>query len=405
MDTIKIIKEDKLNIYMLLLAIYPVLNLYYFGSTSFYIPQVITMFLVMYSLFRMKPIIRVIPFAYWLCWAYISFHDIFFVAPFKYTKLIPGGVNFFLFSIGWALFTCNFEVEKLRKYVNYVFFFAATLFLYQNIAYYVLGQETSVILPFSNHLNYGEFTFGELQFHQKTRFAGRFSSIFAEPSYWAQYCVMALCLELFCEENKDKLFTRTAMLISIVLLAIQSGVGILCLGLLITIKFCQIIFVNKHKSKIGNLIALLPIIGCAAYLYISSDIGQSLVERGNDISTVQGAGGRSSFLRLFYGWEYLSKQPIENVFWGANEMIGISSDSETFFNCASYFTVIHGILGLVLLVIFYYTCAKKNGLLAIVSALTLLSISMMEAIYLNPIMLILTVIVVGNQKTRNYKQL
>lgn len=405
MDTKMIAKRDKLNIFMLLLAVYPVLNLYYFGGTSFYLPQVITIFLVIYSLFKMKPIMRGIPFAYLLCWIYIAFHDIFFVSPFKFTKLLPGGVNFFLFSLGWILFTNNFDIKKFRKYVNYVFFFAAILFLYQNIAYYVLGQETSVILPLSNHLNYGEFTFSELQVHQKTRFAGRFSSIFAEPSYWAQYCVIALCLELFCEENKDKLFTKTALLISIVLLAIQSGVGVLCLGLLIIIKLYQIVFINKDRRKVGYLITLLPIVCYAAYLYISSDIGQSLVERGNDISTIQGDGGRSSFLRLFYGWEYLATQPIEYVLFGANKIISISSDGDSFFNCASYFTLIHGVIGFVLLIFFYYTSARKNGLLAIVSALTLLSISMMEAIYLNPIMLILTVMVVGNQKYKNYSLL
>lgn len=398
MSSILNIKDGKQNIYMLVLAIYPVLNLYYFGSTSFYLPQVITILLLLYTLFKARPFMRIVPCVYLLCWGYVAFHDIFFVAPFKFTKLIPGGINFFLFSIGWALFASNFDINKLRNYVYYVFVIAALLFLYQNIAHYVLGQETSVILPISNHLNYGEFTFGELQIHQKTNFGGRFSSIFAEPSYWAQYCVVALCLELFCEENKSKIFSRKALLIAIVLLAIQSGVGVLCLGLLMLIKLYQIVFVNKDTSKIWYLIVLLPVVFFAAYVYISSDIGQALVERGNNISSVQGDGGRSSFLRLFYGWEYLAVQPFDILLFGANEFIGISSDGDTFFNCASYFTLMHGILGFSLLVLFYFFRARKNGLLAVASALTLLAISMMEAIYLSPIMLLLTVMVVAPQE-------
>lgn len=398
MNSISNIKGDKLNIYMLALAVYPVLNLYYFGSTSFYLPQVITILFFFYSLFKAKPFMHLVPWTYLLCWTYVAFHDIFFVSPFKFTKLIPGGINFFLFSIGWALFASNFDVNKLRKYVYYIFFLAAMLFLYQNIAYYVLGQGTSVILPISNHLNYGDFNFSELQIHQKTRFAGRFSSIFAEPSYWAQYCVVTLCLELFCEENKTKLFSKKALLISIVLLAIQSGVGVLCLGLLLLIKLFHIIFINKDTSKIRYLILLLPIVCYAAYVYISSDIGQALVERGNNISSAQGMGGRSSFLRLFYGWEYLANLPFDTLLFGANEFIGISADGDSFFNCASYFTLMHGVLGSVLLVLFYYLNAIKNGLLAVGSALVLLLISMMEAIYLSPIMLILTVTVVASQK-------
>lgn len=398
MSSILNIKDGKQNIYMLVLAIYPVLNLYYFGSTSFYLPQVITILLLLYTLFKARPFMRIVPCVYLLCWGYVAFHDIFFVAPFKFTKLIPGGINFFLFSIGWALFASNFDIKKLRNYVYYVFVIAALLFLYQNIAHYVLGQETSVILPISNHLNYGEFTFGELQIHQKTNFGGRFSSIFAEPSYWAQYCVVALCLELFCEDNNDKLFSKKALLISIVLLAVQSGVGVLCLGLLMLIKLYQIVFVNKDTSKIWYLIVLLPVVFFAAYVYISSDIGQALVERGNNISSVQGDGGRSSFLRLFYGWEYLAVQPFDILLFGANEFIGISSDGDTFFNCASYFTLMHGILGFSLLVLFYFFRARKNGLLAVASALTLLAISMMEAIYLSPIMLLLTVMVVAPQE-------
>ena len=336
---------------------------------------------------------RVVPWAYVLCWAYVAFHDIFFVFPFKITKLFPGGINFFLFSIAWALFASYFDIKKFRKYVYYVFLFAAVLFLYQNIMYYVLGQGTSLILPVSDHLNYGDFTFSELQYHQKTRFEGRFASIFAEPSYWAQYCVVALCLELFSEENQTKLLSRKALLISIVLLAIQSGVGVLCLGLLMIIKLCQIVFVNKDISKLKYLVALLPVVLGAAYVYISSDIGQALVERGNNISSVQGEGGRSSFLRLFYGWEYLANQPIDTLIFGAEEFRSISADGDSFFNCASYFTLMHGVLGFSLLVLFYFISAKKNGLLAVTSALILLSISMMEAIYLTPIMLILTVLV------------
>ena len=398
MRSILNIKDGKQNIYMLVLAIYPVLNLYYFGSTSFYLPQVITILLLLYTLFKARPFMQIVPCVYLLCWGYVAFHDIFFVAPFKFTKLIPGGINFFLFSIGWALFASNYDIKKLRNYVYYVFVIAALLFLYQNIAHYVLGQETSVILPISNHLNYGDFTFGELQIHQKTNFGGRFSSIFAEPSYWAQYCVVALCLELFCEDNNDKLFSKKALLISIVLLAVQSGVGVLCLGLLMLIKLYQIVFVNKDTSKIWYFIVLLPVVFFAAYVYISSDIGQALVERGNNISSVQGDGGRSSFLRLFYGWEYLAVQPFDILLFGANEFIGISSDGDTFFNCASYFTLMHGILGSSLLVLFYFFRARKNGLLAVASALTLLAISMMEAIYLSPIMLLLTVMVVAPQK-------
>lgn len=386
-------KDDRLNIYMLVLAVYPVLNLYYFGGTSIYLPQVITVLLFIYSLFKTKPIMRVVPWAYVLCWAYVAFHDIFFVFPFKITKLFPGGINFFLFSIAWALFASYFDIKKFRKYVYYVFLFAAVLFLYQNIMYYVLGQGTSLILPVSDHLNYGDFTFSELQYHQKTRFEGRFASIFAEPSYWAQYCVVALCLELFSEENQTKLLSRKALLISIVLLAIQSGVGVLCLGLLMIIKLCQIVFVNKDISKLKYLVALLPVVLGAAYVYISSDIGQALVERGNNISSVQGEGGRSSFLRLFYGWEYLANQPIDTLIFGAEEFRSISADGDSFFNCASYFTLMHGVLGFSLLVLFYFISAKKNGLLAVTSALILLSISMMEAIYLTPIMLILTVLV------------
>lgn len=336
---------------------------------------------------------RVVPWAYVLCWAYVAFHDIFFVFPFKITKLFPGGINFFLFSIAWALFASYFDIKKFRKYVYYVFLFAAVLFLYQNIVYYVLGQGTSLILPVSDHLNYGDFTFSELQYYQKTRFEGRFASIFAEPSYWAQYCVVALCLELFSEENQTKLLSRKALLISIVLLAIQSGVGVLCLGLLMIIKLCQIVFVNKDISKLKYLVALLPVVLGAAYVYISSDIGQALVERGNNISSVQGEGGRSSFLRLFYGWEYLANQPIDTLIFGAEKFRSISADGDSFFNCASYFTLMHGVLGFSLLVLFYFISAKKNGLLAVTSALILLSISMMEAIYLTPIMLILTVLV------------
>lgn len=392
----KHIKYSKINIYMLMLAIYPVLNLYYFANTAIYLPQVITLLLAVYSLYKKKRIIKGIPLAYILCWAYVAFHDIFFVAPFKLTKLLPGGVNFFMFSIGWAMYANNFNIQKLRKYVNIVFGFAAILFIYQNIAYYIFGQETSVILPLSNHMNYGEFTFKELQLHQKYHFNGRFASIFAEPSYWAQYCLVVLALELFCKENLNKIYTKKAAIISLVLLLIKSGVGVLGLGLIAIIKLWHIVFKTKNIKKIGYLILAAPFAILAVYLYASSDIGQGLIARGNEISSIQGEGARSAFLRLFYGWNYLAEISPVQLMFGADELVGMSIDENSFFNGMTYFILLHGIVGFSFLCIFYYGCARKS-VLSGAFAIILLALSMMEAIYLNPIMLMCTVLIVASR--------
>lgn len=127
MNSIMKIKEGRLNIYMLMLALFPVFNLYYFGSTSFYLPQVITVLLFGISLFNHRPTNLIIPWTYLLCWAYVAFHDIFFVSPFKFTKLLPGGINFFCFQLDGY---CSPEISTWINSGSTYFMFSLSLHCY-----------------------------------------------------------------------------------------------------------------------------------------------------------------------------------------------------------------------------------------------------------------------------------
>jgi hypothetical protein len=190
---------------------------------------------------------------------------------------------------------------------------------------------------------------------------------------------------------------------AIILLFSRSGVGILCLAIIILLKIIQIVYIEKDKSKQTFLVVMMPIIVCLIIAYLQSDAAQEMLEKGNAISTEQGEGNNSAYMRLFFGWDYIKYMDINELLLGSFSLVPLSAGGESFFNCFTYYIVSHGLIAMIFLIIFYVKLCRSSVFVSVSMSMLLLSISLMEAIYLTPIMLMATtVIAASNRKDITY---
>lgn len=387
------------SIFMIMLAVSPILNLYYVGP--FTIAEILFMVSFVLAVYRNTFSFHPYPKLYFLLWAYLAIHLVFFFHPFKVTYLIPGGIRFFIFSISIGVFVSNFDIQKLNKYLNLLFIFSAIAFLYQFFSLKVLGTPISMLLPLADKLNYANFTYDELRAVQLLN--DRPSSFFAEPSYFGQFCLIVLCIDFFSQKNIEKVYTPLSIFIIIILLLSRTGAGFLGLIVIVTLKSFYLGFMTENKTARMYFFLLFPVVIVFIFYYMSSEIGRELLERTNDISSAAGEGGRSQYLRLFAGWIYLSDLDIEHLITGATEMHLVSEyeAGETggiFFNGVTYFILMHGVIGFALLVGSYIHKIRGNGFLSISAGILLLVIGLFEAIYIQPLMLLLSILILVNSK-------
>lgn len=380
---------------MFILAICPLLSYYRLSIFTYDIIAGLLLFITCVTTKKLKRI--TIPKTFLIFWGYLAIRLIVFSGVFKITYLIPGGINFFLWSLCLIAFSSCLNIELLRKYVNVIFIFASALFIIQYVTYFTTGQTVSVFLPLGKQLNYVGLTYNELVLlHENIdRSNIRFSSIFAEPSYFGQYSIIALTFDIFCHRNKYKLLTPLSLYIIAILLFIQSGVGIVCLAFIYLIKIIYICFKTKKLKYYLIICILAPIVIYAINYYISTDIGSALLDRANKVDGSSGEG--SGYVRTQYGYiVYGNLDTTKKMFGTSSEYIANYIKDGGFFNGISTILIEIGLIGTILLIIFYFVNCRKNGVIAIAMVIILILVSAMEATYLGPLMMICTTIAFSN---------
>lgn len=397
---LKNINVERESIIMFLFAIIPILDLYYFANTPFTYSDVVILISIFLTLFSKRKTYHIFTGWYLLYWLYAALHLIFFHPPFKLTYLVPGGMAFCMFSLGFYVLVSNLNIEKFNKYLNVVFGVSSVFFLFQFIVCHITGHYISCLLPIANRLNYGTFTYNELVAYQSQVFS-RCSSLFAEPSYWAQYCLLVLCVEFFCPPKINRLYTKMSLFIIVIILMIQSGAGVVGLALLIVLKIYYIVLIQKNSKIKRNFFFFIPLIFLGLFLYLRSKIGETVLDRVDNATVGQEISDRSMYLRSFAGWDYLSTIDFTSLLYGSSKTMLVSdSENDLFFNGVTYCIVSHGLLGFIFLTLFYISNIKCNVFLSRVSLMLLLVIGLMEAIFLGPIMLLLTALIVSKSKEK-----
>lgn len=399
------------KIVMFLLASFPILNIYVtpfilsWGEAFF-----ISMMIVCYL--RDKRNIFNFPKWYFAFWIYVSFmYLLLSLSEFRLGVLIPGGFNFFLFSLILGFVISHFDYPSFRKYYRSLFFISFAVLVAQEIAYNLMGFRFSAMIPFGE-LKDG-YPMEELIADQTKSYTDRSSSIFREPAHMAQYILPLLAIELY-DDSKKRIFSPMSILLMISLLTLRSGNGIVGMALLVGIKFVYFIIRERTKNKFLVISLAVLIGGMALTYYVSSEAGQSVLDRSEDLENEEDA---HSFVRIYRGWRLYAEMPIVYQMIGATKtiinatipqtsasMLFLGDDSDNlYFNGMQTTFLYNGLFGTFLLLLIYIRLYKKNTILGKALIWMLLVLSLIASTYITSVMLFCTSIAEIEKHRRNEK--
>lgn len=394
-------REKTSSLGMVLLALFPVL--YAYGSSlSFNYGELSFMPFLIVTILSLGTIcIFALPKNYLLFWAYVAIALMMLnLGSFKVTYLIPGGISFTLFSLMVGLYSNVLEMESLYKAMKIVFLFASIVLVAQILGLLPGEYNKSLILPISHHLSYADTDYEALLV--KREYSTRPTSIFLEPAYFAQYASIFLSIELFYKTRENALYSKTAIVVSFVLLLMRSGCALIGLAVVWAAKLISIMKSGRSVAK--TIIVAIPLALIAIYFYVNSEVGSMMLERTAEFST-EGASGYQRLLQGFFIYDYL---PMENKIFGISgeelnamniPFLSVKNDGSVSMFTNGFFTLLirNGIIGFLLCMLCYVSLYRATNALGKVSLLLLFTLSFIEQAYLLFPMLLCTVIAMNNK--------
>ncbi len=321
-------------------------------------------------------------------------YGLFFVVTlllsFIWARTIP--LRLLLFSINLCFACCYAEKELLWKYYSIIVWICAVFFLVQEASFVILGIRPSGLLSFLPTV-YGDSYAGIIE---ETATGGRSSSFFLEPSYFAQFLVPYVAISLFSSLKVER---RKAILVSVILLLIRSGVGILLLSIIWLLWF---LFTDlKAHTKISALILIT--MALIVFIYADNDFLGYFMGRSSELLSYTGDEQyqSSGFIRIFRGYFAFADLPTMNKLLGSNpadvhatfdRSVYFGTESTDYINGMQTLLFYHGIVGAVFflrhLFLFPYKTGNKTLLVLSISIVLLL---LVESFYLSSRLFVMTV--------------
>lgn len=376
---------------MLILATIP-LSAWYAISFSVGLGLTNVLFISIYTITREKKIC-VVPPAFWIMFAYVCFiwmynHDFAI-----WTLFPPGGWVYFIFvlAILWGVLT--FDLNLLKKYMRYIVLISIALFWVQFCLKVTTGSQVFCFVPnLTGAFTYEGMSYSELATHQLG--GERPCSIFMEPSYMAHYLVTYLAIVWFDGVAQKKWLNKEIVLIVFSLIALKSGSGMIALAVLFAVKMFSMFWSANTGRRLLLIFLLVPIAILVVDIYMGSEMGQMMLSRSNEFSTE----GTSGFTRVVGGYLMFDQLGFNEQMIGipdAPERFGIlKSDGSLIFFANGIQTILLslGYLGALFFLVFYIVLFKKTSLASRMCIIILLVMSLIESNYLNPFMMLLTII-------------
>lgn len=392
---------------MLLLAFYPILEVYLVGATKITLANFFGLLIFVITLFAKKDnFLNTLPKWYYIFWVYIAFQTYVIAGIAGWSDYLPGGIDLIIFSLIVMTLSVNFNLDLFYRCIRIVFIFAAVLFAIQLFLFYTTHVRVSVFLPLGNNLNYCDLTYAEMiDIHKSPSrtLVERFPSIFCETSYFAQYCLMVLSVELFYKNNRNRLFTLFSLIVAFIIILTQSGSGMVGLAIIAIMKLVQIIFITRKEVYYLYLLAMIPIAIWAISYYISTSMGASMMDR---VSEIDGSKGEetSGFARIFLGWNiYDMLTPVQKVIGTDRAFMQYYWDGG-FFNGITSLICSRGLIGLLLLIVAYLSSLRHSNPVCVSVLLIFLVISLFESTFLGGLMMLATTVAFGYKyKTQSNK--
>ena len=315
---------DKIVILSLLLS--TILQTYGWGKFdfSFILTSVLSIIYVFKNGFKSTlPKILTIYFVYRVFVHVISSSSFSTIFPLGLLKIYMAYIMFFSIK----------KTDLFYKYYKNIVIICLVFFYIQEFSYHILNHRIYSVLSFMPFaLDYDSV----LTYYAEMDTAERSSSFFSEPAMFVQYLLPILAISLLSEKYRNY---RLAAVITLTLLLSQSGNALF--GLLIVLCCFLFHFFKRRKGplRVFYIVLASVVIGGASYLYISSDMGQLLMQRRvaikSDSVEEMGYAG-SGFVRIYRGYGvYEAYGPIQKVIGNDDEKYVSSciskSDVSSFF--------------------------------------------------------------------------
>ena len=350
------------------------------------------LFLSAFTIFIRLFKFNVFPPIFWCLFIYVCSMWIYNHDFELWTLIPPGGWMFFIFFLALIWGVLNFDLCTLKKCMRWVVLISAALFWLQYILKISIGSQIFCFVPnLTGAFTYEEMSYAELAAHQMQ--GSRPCSIFLEPSYMAYYYITYLALIWFDKNNKENWLNNEIILVILSLIALQSGSGMVGLAILITVKLFNLFRTANRTRKLVLVTLALPLLIGAVYFYVGSNIGQDMLSRTEEFSNE----GSSGFTRVVGGFLMFNQLDIQEQMIGipdARERFGIERPDRYVFFANGVQTILLslGYIGAILYFFFYANLFKKVRLLSRVCIIILLVMALLESNYLNPYMMLLSII-------------
>ena len=377
---------------MLTLATLPLLA-WYAIPLSIGLGFTIVLLLSIYTIFIRKFKVNVLPSVFWLLFIYVCLIWVYQHGFAIWTLIPPGGWLFFIFVLAlvWGILTFDFAI--LKKYMRLVVLISIAFFWVQITLKVTTGTQMFCFVPnLTGSFTYEGMSYSELAAHQLA--GDRPCSIFMEPSYMAHYLVTYLAVVWFGGETKGRWLNKELLLIIFSLIALKSGSGMIALAVLFAVKMFSMFWSANTGRSLLLIFLLVPIAILVIDIYMGSEMGQMMLSRSNEFSTE----GTSGFTRVVGGYLMFDQLDFNEQMIGipdAPERFGIlKSDGSLIFFANGIQTILLslGYLGALFFLIFYIVLFKKTSLASRMCIIILLVMSLIESNYLNPFMMLLTII-------------
>lgn len=393
---------------MLLLALCPILSMY----THTYLNYAIWAFLLLIAwiIITNKAVIKnqtIFPLYYGLYWVYCAF-DYFIISP-KLGALVPGGINFFVFSVILIFISKQFDIEIFKKIFRVLVLITVGLFFGQEFMWYTTGTRFVPFLPLGNLTT--TLTYEQLVF--RNMYTDRSASIFLEPAHFATFLLLGLLIELFSHTGKQPL-SNYAIIIIFALLLLRSGTGLAGLVVLLLYKLPSYLRRLSGTRKVFMTIIVIALLSGGLYVYFGTEVGSEMLGRSQNELTLDVEG--HSYGRFMHGIIIFEKIPFINKIIGASDdaLLPITK-SVSFWNTDeranllymngwSYALTHTGLIGFGLLLLVIVKLYRNNQDMAKCGIWLFVVLSLFGQTYTQPVMLIVFVIATYYQHQRYSNQ-
>lgn len=299
-----------------------------------------------------------------------SFHtpegySLFFITAFLMSLTFAHTIQLrlLLYTVNLCL-ACNYlDFGQLKRSYYILVFITCSFFVFQNIVYLTTGLHISGIIPFIPTIYDGMGINQALVDSQ----GERFSSFFLEPSYFAQYLFPYIVFEQF---SKQKNSMRNAVLVSLVVLLIRSGNGMILLMLSWGIWFLA----GNYKLRVKVAYVFVGMVMITVLWKLNSVMFEGLLSRATEFQSYGGDEQyqSSGFIRMFRGYFAYADMPTINKLFGAhpdfvqaifNNNIYFASSNDNSINGTSTILLYNGAVVCFLfflhLFLMYWACKRK----------------------------------------------